>query len=70
MFTPVVQSTEKSPEAITNELVPLREEMKHLNENLLLQAARAAARLPKKRKLDTVLDTNQNSIVNSMTKIY
>ena len=32
MFNPVVQSTEKSTEAITKELIPLREEVKHLNE--------------------------------------
>ena len=34
MFNPVVQSTVKSTEAITKELIPLREEVKHLNENL------------------------------------
>ena len=34
MFSPVVQSTAKSTEAITKELIPLREEVKHLNENL------------------------------------
>ena len=32
MFNPVVQSTEKSTEAITKELIPLREEVKHLNQ--------------------------------------
>ena len=32
MFNPVVQSTEKSTKAITRELAPLREEVKHLNE--------------------------------------
>ena len=35
IFNPVVQSTEKSTEAITRELAPLREEVKHLNENLI-----------------------------------
>ena len=35
LFNPVVQSTEKSTEAITRELAPLREEVKHLNENLI-----------------------------------
>ena len=34
MFNPVVQSTAKSTEAITKVLIPLREEVKHLNENL------------------------------------
>ena len=35
MFIPVVQSTAMSTEAITKELIPLREEVKHLNENLV-----------------------------------
>ena len=37
MFNPVVESTKKSTEAITNELMPLQEEMKTLNERLLHQ---------------------------------
>ena len=53
MFNPVVQSTAKSTEAITRELAPLREEVKHLNENL------AAA----KEKLDddTMLSSSPSS---------
>ena len=34
MFYPVIQSTEKSTEAITKELVPMQEEMKNINANL------------------------------------
>ena len=34
MFDPVAESTEKSTEAITEELAPMREEMKNLNENV------------------------------------
>ena len=34
MFNPVVESTKKSTEAITKELVPLQEEMKTLNDHL------------------------------------
>ena len=34
MFEPVVESTGKSTEVITKELVPIREEMKTLNEHL------------------------------------
>ena len=34
MFEPVVESTGKSTEAITKERVPIREEMKTLNERL------------------------------------
>ena len=36
MFEPVVESTGKSTQAITKELVPIREEMKTLNERLAL----------------------------------
>ena len=35
MFEPVVESTGKSTAAITKELVPIREEMKMLNERLV-----------------------------------
>jgi hypothetical protein len=48
MFDPVVESTEKSTTAITKELVPMREEMKNLNENLLQQAAAAPGKRKKK----------------------
>ena len=54
MFDPVVQSTARSTEAITKELIPIRDEVKNLNENLLHQAAHP----PRKRKLDTVVDIN------------
>ena len=37
VFDPVVKSTEKSTTAITNELTPLREEMRNLNENLVAE---------------------------------
>jgi len=56
MFNPIVQSTAKSTEAITKELIPLREEVKHLNENLAV----------KKEKLgddgdDTMLTSSSSS---------
>ena len=35
MFNPVVESTEKSNKAITEELEPMREEIKNLNEYVL-----------------------------------
>ena len=44
MFEPVVQSTEKSTKAITKELLPLRDEMKTLNDRLLETMAETAAR--------------------------
>ena len=51
MFNPVVQSTEKSTEAITKELIPLREEVKHLNE-----AATGLIITTRKQKLDGPLE--------------
>ena len=54
LFNPVVQSTEKSTEAITRELAPLREEVKHLNENLI-----------KREKLDDHVDDDDTMLTSS-----
>ena len=40
IFHPVIQSTKKSTEAITKELVPMQEEMKNINANLQHQAVK------------------------------
>ena len=52
MFNPVVESTEKSTKAITEELAPMREEIKNLNENVLHQmtAERPQKKTKTKRK--------------------
>ena len=44
VFDPVVKSTEKSTTAITNELTPLREEMRNLNENLVVEMGKKEKR--------------------------
>ena len=59
MFYPLLESTARSTEAITKELIPMREEMKNLNENLLQQAAAAHPPIaPRKPKLAAALDAN------------
>ena len=61
MFNPVVESTKKSTEAITNELMPLQEEMKTLNERLLHQ-------VPSKHQSRKESSSNLNALEYYLTE--
>ena len=66
MFSPVVKSTEESTKAITKELVPMREEIKNLNENVLHQKQQQQ----KKKKTQVVVPDDNVNIVERYRTTY